>query len=174
MPSVIFSHSLTGLASQRGAFIPGTGASEATCDATAAETSVLDLHRRQSSAAPAWSAAAAVSSADGAASTSRWLSFTGFTPPAPAIQAPPCATHGRWLYVMINLFHQLPFCIPPSSLCSSSNRFAPVQNRGQPEGKVAYADIVIILAGTTQQNVFITDVVACAVSHPLQARRSLL
>ena len=71
------------------------------------------LHRRQSSAAPAWAAAAAVSSADGAASTSRRLSFTGFTPPAPAIQAPPCATHGRWLYVMINLFYQLPLCIPP-------------------------------------------------------------
>jgi len=45
-------------------------------------------------------------------------------------------------------------------------RFAPLRNIGQPEGIVAVADIVLILSGSVQQDILITDVVSSLAHTP--------
>ena len=46
------------------------------------------------------------------------------------------------------------------------NRFAPLRLPQYPEGKVNQADIVLILSGPTQQDVFITDIVSALARTP--------
>jgi len=46
------------------------------------------------------------------------------------------------------------------------NRFAPLRLPQYEEGKVNHADIVLILSGTTQQDIFITDIVSALARTP--------
>ena len=46
------------------------------------------------------------------------------------------------------------------------NRFAPLRNPEAPEGKINRADIVLVLSGSTQQDVYITDIVSALARSP--------